>query len=249
MSLSSTFGTQVQGAVKALFTLPTIGLPINSMGNLASWVTGKMTNQTYIQLVKSLASMLTTLGIPRGIPIFAYSQQENGVNNIGKQVMLRSGAVGTQVVTDNVAPQPREFTVEGYLAHPTQSTAVPEANFALKALNSYTQPIVLNMIKSYFRFLRNLREPFTFVTKDGEAIPVLMKDYRFIEEPESQYATKVSITVQEFIALNLDGSTYELLNAPTIGSIFGKPSTLTSIATKGMSNTVKAISDYIKIKG
>ena len=248
MALSSTFGTQVQGAVKALFTLPTIGLPINSMGNLANWATRNMTNQSHIQLVKSLASMLTTLGIPRGIPIFAYSQQEDGINNIGKQVMLRSGAVGTQVVTDNVAPQPREFTVEGYIAHPTQSTAVPEVNFVLKALNSYTQPIVLTMIKAYFRFLRNLREPFTFVTKDGEAVPVLMKDYRFTEEPESQYATKVSITMQEFIVLDLNGATYELINAPTVGSIFGNPSVFTSIAIKGISSNIKTIAEYIKIK-
>ena len=119
----------------------------------------------------------------------------------------------------------------------------------LKALNAYTQPIVLNLIKYYFRFLRNLREPFNFITKDGEAIPVLMKDYRFIDEPESQYATKVSITVQEYIALTLNGEIYELLNAPTVGSIFGKPSTLASIGTKGLSSTIKAISDYIAIKG
>ena len=105
------------------------------------------------------------------------------------------------------------------------------------------------MIKSYFRFLRNLREPFIFISKDGEAIPVIMKDYRFIDEPESQYATKISISVQEFIALNLDGSTYEVLNAPTIGSIFGKPSTLASIATKGMSNSIKILSEYLTIKG
>ena len=247
--LSNVFGTQVQGAVKALFTLPTIGLPVNSLGNLTSKKKKKATNQNYIQVVKSLAEMLTSLGIPRGIPIFAYSQQEDGVNSIGKQIMLRSGAVGAQSITDNVVPQPREFTVEGYLAHPLQSTAVPEVSFALKALNSYTQPVVLNLIKSYFRFLRNLREPFNFITKDGEAVPVLMKDYRFTEEPESQYATKVSVTMQEYIALTLDGDVYELLNAPTIGSIFGKPSTLTSIGAKGLSNTIKAIRDYASLKG
>ena len=88
----------ISSNAKALFTLPTIGLPSQAVLNLTSGI-------------QSVLGALKAVGLARGIPIYSYSQQEVGQNNIGDQIMLRAGELGTQVVTDNIAPLPREWKI------------------------------------------------------------------------------------------------------------------------------------------
>ena len=90
---SSGFG---QG-VKDIFTLPTIGLPTAIA----------FSNVEFTNVFKSVEKVMSSLGLLRGIPIYASSQKEVGENNIGQQILIRANELGTQVVTDNIAPLPR----------------------------------------------------------------------------------------------------------------------------------------------
>ena len=224
--LNDTFKTSLSGVTRSLFTLPTIGLPV----------------ATIAEITKTVSRLLISLGIPRGIPIFASKEQEVGENSIGKQILLRSGSVGTQWVTDNDSPQPRKWKVDGYLAHPHIFT-----RFNISGALSYqslTIPVILSQLKAYFRYLRNLREPFVFTTKEGEAVPVLMENYTFEELPDSEWATKISVTLVEYIALSATEGTYDLLNAPSDDSIFGNGGIFTGCAAKTIATTVRAIKGF-----
>lgn len=215
----------LQGIAKSLFTLPTVGLPTQTILDM---------NPLFSGVVKALE----TVGLARGIPIFASSQKEVGKNNIGDQILLRSSELGTSVVTDNIAPLPRTWEVKGYLS-PTRNLI--ETNIP-GVYEVYCSGLIvaLQAIKNYFRYLRTIRAPFKFTTRMGETIDVLMEDYEFVDEPESEWATAVTIRLREYIALSVagNGSGYDL-NMPNAGSLFGASAQYTSAGTKAISNILK----------
>ena len=215
----------LQGIAKSLFTLPTIGMPTQTI--LES-----------MPIFQGIMKSLETIGLARGIPIFASSQKEVGKNNIGDQILLRSSELGTSVVTDNIAPLPRTWEVKGYLS-PTSNLI--ETNIA-GVYEVYCSGLIvaLQSIKNYFRYLRLIRAPFKFITKNGETIDVLMEDYEFTDEPESEWATAVTIRLREYIALSVAGNGLGYnLNMPDAGSLFGASAQYTSAGTKAISNVLK----------
>lgn len=215
----------LQGIAKSLFTLPTVGMPTQTI--LDSTI-----------LPSSIIRALETIGLARGIPIFASSQKEVGKNNIGDQILLRSSELGTSVVTDNIAPLPRTWEIKGYIS-PTPN--IRESNIP-GVYEVYCSGLVvaLQAIKNYFRYLRMLRAPFRFITRMGEAIDVLMEDYEFVDEPESEWATAITLRLREYIALSVAGSGLGYnLNMPNAGSLFGASAQYTSAGTRAISNVLK----------
>ena len=217
----------LQGIAKSLFTLPTIGLPTQTILDMNPVFAGIM-------------SALTTVGLSRGIPVFASSQKEVGKNNIGDQILLRSSELGTSVVTDNIAPLPRTWEIKGYLS-PTKNlldTNIP----GVYEVYCSGLVVALQSIKNYFRYLRLLRAPFKFTTRMGETIDVLMEDYEFIDEPESEWATAITLHLREYVALSVAGNGLGYnLNMPNAGSIFGASAQYISAGTRVISNVIKQL--------
>ena len=222
---TSNLWTDVKSSAKALFQLPTIGLPTKD----------KLT------AMQQILGALSTVGLSRGIPIYASSQQELGQNNIGDQIMLRSSEQGTQVITDNIAPLPREWVIKGYIASPLTVRLDWVGDYALNTTNSI---LAVQAIKNYFRYLRTLRAPFQFITREGEVINVLMQNYTFTDEPESEWATRVDIHLKEYIALSATKDSYNIKNLPTLGGIFGKSAQYVTAGTKAVT---KALSAFIGV--
>lgn len=215
----------LQGIAKSLFTLPTVGMPTQSILDSAI-------------LPQNVMRALETVGLARGIPIFASSQKEVGKNNIGDQILLRSSELGTSVVTDNIAPLPRTWEIKGYIS-PTQN--ILETNIpGMYEVYCSGVIVALQAIKNYFRYLRLIRAPFKFTTRMGETINVLMEDYEFTDEPESEWATAITLRLREYIALSVAGNGigYDL-NMPDAGSLFGASAQYTSAGTKAISNVLK----------
>lgn len=215
----------LQGIAKSLFTLPTVGMPTQSILDSAI-------------LPQNVMRALETVGLARGIPIFASSQKEVGKNNIGDQILLRSSELGTSVVTDNIAPLPRTWEIKGYLS-PTQN--ILETNIpGMYEVYCSGVIVALQAIKNYFRYLRLIRAPFRFTTRMGETIDVLMEDYEFVDEPESEWATAITLRLREYIALSVAGNGIGYnLNMPDAGSLFGASAQYTSAGTKAISNVLK----------
>ena len=213
----------LQGIAKNLFTLPTIGLPTQTVLDMSLAFQG-------------VIRALETIGFARGIPIFASSQKEVGKNNIGDQILLRSSELGTSVVTDNIAPLPRTWEIKGYLS-PTQNLL--ETNIP-GVYEVYCSGLIvaLQSIKNYFRYLRLIRAPFKFTTRMGETIDVLMEDYEFVDEPESEWATAVTLRLREYVTLDVTEEGYAL-NMPNAGSLFGASAQYTSAGTKAISSVLK----------
>lgn len=238
--------TTLGANVRSFFTQPTVGLPVATISSVSSLFTSSI---EATKIVSTITTLLTQLGIPGGIPIFATSSEETGANNIGKQVLLRSSAVGTQVVTDNIAPMPRTWHIEGYMAYPdpflTGGVKYGDGiQTAILNISTINKPLILQQIKAYFRMLRTLRAPFIFRTNEGEAVSVLMERYVFTDVPESQWATKITLDVQEYIAISAVDGAYDLLNNPTLGSIFGNAGSFTGSAAKTITSVISAIKGF-----
>lgn len=228
---NSSFGQ----TIKSAFTLPTIGLPSSL----------SLADPDAMTKFKSIENVLASLGLARGIPIYASSQKELGENNIGRQVLIRANSVGTEVVTDNIAPLPRTWQITGYiglmkqgtmdLSHPYTQGVEPNPS-----ISNFNVLVFLQAIKDYFRYLRVLRAPFKFISKEGSTIDVLMQNYTFEDEPISEYATKVTMTLMEYVALTLDGNTYDIRNSPGIGSAYG-------VAAKYSTSVGQSIGSSLKL--
>ena len=233
---SSGFG---QG-VKDIFTLPTIGLP----------TAVAFSNAEFTTVFKSVEKVMASLGLLRGIPIYASSQKEIGENNIGQQILIRANEIGTQVVTDNIAPLPRTWEITGYIGKmksetlpsiPYNNDFVNGLNFSIGVVDNVNTVLFLQLIKDYFRYLRILRAPFKFITREGTAVDVLMQNATFEDEPISDYATKVTMRLTEYVALSIDGTTYDLANTPGLGSAFGLSAKYSTAASKAIGSSLKML--------
>lgn len=214
--------------VNKLFTLPTIGLP-------TAFSAG---SPDFMEAFTAIKNALAPLGLYRGIPIFASSQKEVGENSIGKQIMLRSSELGTQIVTDNVAPVPRTWIVEGYIGATNKSLA--NAIFGrLTPVTKISVEVYLQAIKDYLRYLRVLRAPFQFITKEGDVNDVLMSNYHFEDEPTSMYATKLHLELVEYVALSVDSSgSYYIKNTPGLGTAYGMSAKYASSVGRNITSSI-----------
>lgn len=206
--------------IKSMFTLPTIGLP--SALNVGS--------TSFLNKFTAVQNILEVLGLSRGIPILASSQKEIGENSIGQQILIRSKELGTQPITDNIAPLPRTWLIQGYIGVKQGENIGMNVAFG----NNSLILTLVQAIKDYFRYLRLLRAPFKFITKEGETVDVLMQMYDFSEEPISEYATKVELRLTEYVALALEDTSYSLFNSPGIGSVYGVAAKYTNAMSKAI---------------
>lgn len=233
-------------SIASMFTLPTIGLPTAfSLGNAE-----------FMTKFKAVEKVLASLGLLRGIPIYASSQKEIGENNIGQQVLIRASEIGTQVVTDNIAPLPRTWEIEGYIgAKPggynasalgsfagteswKETIVIPSINVGVSNFNTL---VFLQAVKDYFRYLRVLRAPFQFITKEGTVVDVLMQNYTFADEPNSAFATKISMKLMEYVALTVEGEAYAIKNTPGIGSAYGVAAKYSTATSKVLNSSLKLL--------
>jgi hypothetical protein len=72
-----------------------------------------------------------------------------------------------------------------------------------------------------------------------------MENYTLEEQPDSEWATKITLTLTEFLALSAVDGTYDLLNAPSAQSIFGNGGVFVGCTAKTITSTLKAIKGYI----
>lgn len=235
---SSGFG---QG-VKDIFTLPTIGLPTAIA----------FSNVEFANVFKSVEKVMSSLGLLRGIPIYASSQKEIGENNIGQQILIRANELGTQVVTDNIAPLPRTWEITGYIGKMKNETLaqlpnnknngfVNALNYTIGMVDNVNTVLFLQLIKDYFRYLRILRAPFKFITREGTAVDVLMQNSTFEDEAISDYATKVTLRLTEYVALTIDGMSYDISNSPGLGSAYGVAAKYSTAASKSLGSSLKML--------
>lgn len=230
-------------AISSMFTLPTIGLPTELT----------KVSPEFASKFKKVEKVLSSLGLLRGIPIYASSQKEIAENNIGQQVLIRANELGTQVITDNIAPLPRVWEITGYIGRmkykqqliPTDNIKnedfkgfVEGVNYTINGIDNMNTSIVLNAIKDYLRYLRILRAPFNFITREGTTVSVLMQNYDFEDEPISEFATKVTMRVMEYVALSIDGLSYNILNSPGLGSAYGVSAKYSTSMSKALGSSL-----------
>ena len=69
-----------------------------------------------------------------------------------------------------------------------------------------------------------------------------MEDYEFIDEPESEWATAITLHLREYVALSVAGNGLGYnLNMPNAGSIFGASAQYISAGTRVISNVIKQL--------
>ena len=238
---SSDFG---QG-VKDIFTLPTIGLP----------TAVAFSNAEFTTAFKSIEKIMASLGLLRGIPIYASSQKEVGENNIGQQILIRANEIGTQVITDNIAPLPITWEIVGYIGKKNNADSIhfkdPKnsnfqgfvngVNYTIGMVDNLNTVLYLQLLKDYFRYLRVLRAPFKFITREGTTVDVLMQNYIFEDEPISEYATKVTMRLVEYVALSIDGMSYNIANTPGLGSAYGMAAKYATVASKSIGSSLRLL--------
>lgn len=228
--------------INAMFTLPTIGLPTEIA----------FSNAEFASKFKAVEKVMSALGLLRGIPIYASSQKEVGENNIGQQILIRANEIGTQVITDNIAPLPRSWEITGYIGRmknqllpsiPNKENykAVDVLNSTIGSIDNVNTVLYLQLIKDYFRYLRVLRAPFKFITREGTSVDVLMQSSTFEDEPVSDYATKVTLRLTEYVALSIDGTTYNVANTPGLGSAYGVSAKYATATSKSIGSSLKAL--------
>lgn len=231
--------------VNAMFTLPTIGLPTEIA----------FSNAEFSAKFKAVEKVMSALGLLRGIPIYASSQKEIGENNIGQQILIRANEIGTQVITDNIAPLPRSWEITGYVGrmkHEVFQFELPKenrkferfvqgVNSSIGAIDNVNTVLFLQLIKDYFRYLRVLRAPFKFITREGTAVDVLMQSSTFEDEPISDYATKVTLRLTEYVALSINGTTYDVANTPGLGSAYGVSAKYSTATSKAIGSSLKVL--------
>lgn len=204
-------------ALRTLFTSPAIGLPTTyDIGKFPSVIQNVINN------------------IYSGLPIYTYKYEEKLPTAIGKQmVLINDGGGGTQTITDNVAPEPREWLIEGYLK--ADVPAISMVGGLGVAAGYFTNASLLMLYKTYFRWLRTKRVPFQFWTTDGESVLALMKTCTFIDEPENMNSVHIRLELMEYVALQREGlGTTILSNSPKAGSAFSSAATIGAVIAKSV---------------
>lgn len=212
-----------------LASCPYIGLPVNS----AMFSTSKYKSVNVLKLLfKSLV---------KGVPIYTYKYSESADSDIGTQIVLQATQGGLALITDNVTPKPREWTIEGYVKPESVSVASSKLLGAVSTSvgNAITTSVGIMILDLYLRYVRDSRVPFYFYTKQGEKVQALIKNLKMTEDPAVGNVQQVTLTVQEFCSLSADlvstgqalskTTSLSLENLPTVGSQYGVPMVAQSV--------------------
>jgi hypothetical protein len=181
--------TKSVGNIASLFTLPSIGALYTEILE-----TEKKSFSTY------LYNIIDFLKI--GFPVYADHMTESMTNDIGEQTLV--SAMGTdagtlQKVADNIVPQPRMWTLHGYIGYSDDNLfASVGYSEIITIIKKFGRGTLLTVLKEYIRFLANARRPFHFNTSEGESVPAFIKSFKFNNVAENINFVEVDLEIQEF---------------------------------------------------
>lgn len=180
-----------------------------------------------------IRALISWLNMPSlsGVRLEAYKYSEELSSKISEQMIINLDGTGKNIVTDNIVPLPRKWTIEAYIGSSTVAFAVanspPNANLTPEG-NSFLQNIG-NTIKNftdktgislpgleptlYFmpslklqvQVLRNAWLKYKLVwfkDRDGTYIPVGIDSMKFDSDPTIANKVPISITLKEVIVYN-----------------------------------------------
>ena len=123
-------------------------------------------------------------------------------NDIGEQTLV--SAMGTdagtlQKVADNIVPQPRMWTLHGYIGYSDDNLfASVGYSEIITIIKKFGRGTLLTVLKEYISFLANARRPFHFNTSEGESVPAFIKSFKFNNVAENINFVEVDLEIQEF---------------------------------------------------
>jgi len=188
--------------VTSYFTLPSIGALYRDTSN-----TERVGFSRFLYVAFDFLKL--------GFPVYTDHFEEIVANNIGEQVLVagvensNSGGFSANdagilhKVADNIVPEPRKWSMHGYLGYSSNNifanvtTGILPFNIG-SFIDKFGRETLLSTIKEYVRFLANARKPFKFTTPEGETIPALIKDCKFSNKAENKNFIEVDLEIQEF---------------------------------------------------
>ena len=163
-----------------------------------------------------LARNLLTLPALAFVPIHPVSFRTVREAEVSSQLLISQEAGGKEFVTDNTAPGPRFWTIDGYIS------GIPYVE-----LSCWFMPSLL-LQKLVIDTAHKSRKPVIFRTTDGEIVNVLIRKNEFIEEADNMNTVHIQAIVQEINNLTVKssvdtGSTDEAAKSsmPSTGTLMG----------------------------
>ena len=153
-----------------------------------------------------------------GFPVYTDHFEEVVSNNIGEQVLVagvensNNGSFSANnagilhKVADNIVPEPRRWSMHGYLGYSSNNIFADVTRMTPiigNTIEKFGRETYLSIVKEYVRFLANARKPFKFTTPEGESIPALLKDCKFSNKAENKNFIEVDLEIQEFRYLGI----------------------------------------------
>ena len=192
--------------VISLFTLPSIGA-----------LYGDADDTERVGFSKFLYAVFDFLK-DLGFPVYTDHFEEIVTNNIGEQVLVagvensNNGSFSANnagilnKVADNIVPEPRRWSMHGYLGYSSNNIIADVTRMTPiigNTIEKFGRETYLSIVKEYVRFLANARKPFKFTTPEGELIPALLKDCKFSNKAENKNFIEVDLEIQEFRYLGI----------------------------------------------
>jgi len=170
-----------------------------------SSVAGKMAVASLVGLLPTLSSRLDAQGLVRAlaetlanpslnyVPIYSTGVECTRTAIVSTSMIMAQTSGNKQFVTDNTAPQPRVWTIKGYLR-----SLIPYLEDRL-----FFKPTL--MLQKYIMdYSMTNREPIPFKSPDGEVVDVLIKSLRIITSPTNMNTAEITVDVQELNYLTAD---------------------------------------------
>lgn len=151
------------------------------------------------------------------VPIYCDEFKRERVAEISTSMIMAQAEGKKQFVTDNTAPHPRTWTMNGYL-----KSLIPYLESTL-----LFKPTIL-LQKFVLDAAMMSGEAIPFKTAEGEIVDVLISRLVMTDTPRSQSSVMISVTVQEIPYMTAEDASLEDLSKASKASI-----PLQSIATVG----------------
>ena len=167
---------------------------------VASTVSAFMPLGSAMHAASAINTIVATMTSPNieGIPIRATRETTNRRADVAETTVIVQSGNNKSILQDNVTPHPREWTLEGYLA---SISGTLDAYFMIKP--------TIQMQAWYLDVLAKSRLPVWFKTHDNLFYQVLISDYTYSYEASTQNTVTVSLTLKEYIPLQVTTSTLE----------------------------------------
>lgn len=169
------------------------------------------------------------------VPIYATSHKVTREAVVSTSMVMSQSNGNKQFVTDNVAPQPRVWTISGYL-----KSLVPWLETGV-----VVYPTIILQKYVLDRAMLS-RKVIPFKTKDSEFVDVVIKSLNMTDDPKAENTCMIDVVVQEMTYLTaLSGSLPDL--PEDILSISLPPSQMIAIGSAFVvSKTASVIGELTK---